>query len=57
MIRADVTESREYAGRTLKADDAAQPKGCSVCFVPVVAIAKQPTFYVEEFYQKERGKD
>ena len=34
MLSPDATESREYAGGTLKADPAAQPKGCSVCFVP-----------------------
>ena len=26
--------SRKYAGRLLKANCAAQPKGCSACFVP-----------------------
>ena len=34
MFSHDATESREYAGGTLKADPAAQPKGCSVCIVP-----------------------
>jgi hypothetical protein len=29
-----------YAGKLLKAGDAAQPKGCSACFVPVMAINK-----------------
>ena len=31
-----VIESGEYASGTIKADGAAQPKGCSVCFVPVM---------------------
>ena len=30
----------EYASQALKAGDAAQPKGCSACFVPVIAINK-----------------
>ena len=32
-----------YASRQLKAGDAAQPMGCSACFVPVMAI-KKPVF-------------
>ena len=32
-----------YASRQLKAGDAAQPKGCSACFVPAMAI-KKPVF-------------
>ena len=27
---------RQYASQLLKAGDAAQPKGCSACFVPSV---------------------
>ena len=32
----DVTAVGEYAGRPLKAGDAAQPGGCSARFVPAV---------------------
>ena len=32
-----------YAFRQLEAGDAAQPMGCSACFVPVMAI-KKPVF-------------
>ena len=42
------TAAGKYAGRLHKASCAAQPKGCSACFVPPThKNANQPVFYVE----------
>ena len=44
-VEMNVTESREYASGTLKADAAAQPKGCSACFVPAATKCKTTDFF------------
>ena len=49
------TAAGKYASQLLKAGDAAQPKGCSACFVPVMAINK-PDFLAgySLFYESAR---
>ena len=44
--------SRKYAGRLLKANCAAQPKGCSACFVPQTHYEMQINrdFTLSRFY-------
>ena len=47
----------KYAGQLLKAGSAAQPKGCSACFVPATVRSMGLSWYIRLGKEKGSGSD